>query len=474
MQSAKRIILKKIKTLWRPISLLTVICCSPGIIVFSQDNSPYSRYGIGDLAPSTNVINRAMGGVVAGYTDVFSINFSNPASFAAFQAIREQTSKKLLSGRAVLDVGVNFEGRRLSEPNQINSYKTNNALFSHVQVGVPLRQNWGLSFGLRPVSRINYNIIRRERLKDPLTGNPIDSAETSFQGEGGAYLPTIGTGFTIFRKFREKKKLEERLNAGISMGYLFGEKDYSVRRSFINDSVNYYAANYETQTNFNGMYFSAGLQYMIPVRQDVLLTLGTFGSWGQNLDASKDVIRETYVFDDNIGNIRLDSISDQRNIKGILRMPAMFTFGFVIQQFPIPNQKSGWIVGADFSHQQWNEYRIYGEKDSVQNKWDFRVGGQYNPVPKREFFSRVSYRAGFSFGPDYIRIGQKLSQFSATLGLGLPINYSSQAPNQVSIINVAFEYLKRGNNDNLLKENMYRLSLGFSLSDFWFIRRKYD
>jgi hypothetical protein len=308
-----------------------------------------------------------------------------------------------------------------------------------------------------------------------LTGNPIDSAETSFKGEGGAYLSSIGTGFTIFKKFRQKKLMEERLNAGITMGYLFGEKDYSVRRRLINDSIAYNAANYETQTNFNGLHFTAGLQYQIPLDTNLVLTLGAYGNWGQNLDASRDIIRETYIFDENIGNVRLDSVSDRRDIKGVLRMPAMYTFGFLIQKYPVPNKHSGYIIGADFSHQQWSEYRIYGEKDSVQNKWDLRVGGQFNPTPRpSNYFSNVSYRAGFSFGPDYIRVGQKLSQFSASVGLGLPVNRSSQAPNQVSIINVAFEYFKRGTNDNLLKENMYRLSIGLALSDFWFIRRKYD
>ena len=80
-------------------------------------------------------------------------------------------------------------------------------------------------------------------------------------------------------------------------------------------------------------------------------------------------------------------------------------------------------------------------------------------------------------GPDYIRVGKKLPQFGATFGLGLPVaNFRSSyaSLNQATIVNLAFEYIKRGNNDNLLRENMFRFSLGFSLSDLWFIKRKYD
>ena len=53
----------------------------------SQENSPYSRYGIGNLVPSGNIVNRAMGGISAGYSDPgnnitpANINFINPCPF---------------------------------------------------------------------------------------------------------------------------------------------------------------------------------------------------------------------------------------------------------------------------------------------------------------------------------------------------------------------------------------------------------
>ncbi len=472
MQSAKRIIPKRINTLHCLFFVITAVCCGSLQPAFGQDNSPYSRYGIGDLAPGTHIINRAMGGVSAGFSEIYSINFSNPASYSTFYTERELKSKKLNAGRAILDVGMNFEGRTLSAPGKANSFKSNNAMFSYVQIGMPLKQGWGLSFGLRPVSRIGYKVYRNERLTDPNTGQPIDSAQTTFEGTGGAYLPSIGTGITILRKVRKHSQLE-KLSIGLNLGYLFGEKDYSTRRALINDSVEYYKANYETQTNFNGVYFTAGLQYLFPVKKNLFITLGAYGNWGQSLDATKDIIRETYIFDQSLGNLRLDSVSDQRDIKGILEMPSNFTFGFLMQKYP-DAQKGGWILGADFSQQNWSKYRIYGQSDSVRNKWDLRVGGQLNPAPKRNYFSNVAYRAGFSLGPDYIKVGQKLSLFSATVGLGLPVAFSRQAIYQRTFINLAFEYNKRGNNDNLLRENMYRLSVGFSLSDYWFIKRKYD
>ncbi len=489
MQLVKSITPKRIKTLHCLSLAFLVLFLSSVQPVFSQDNSPYSRYGIGDLTPPTHIINRGMGGISMGYSDPYSVNFSNPASYASFQAILEQKSKKVISGRAILDVGVNFENRTLREPNTTKpKFTASNALFSYIQVGMPLKNNWGLSFGLRPVSRISYNIIRGEILYDPNTGLRIDSAVTNYTGNGGAYLASVGTGFTIYRHTETVggKEIEKRkLNIGFNGGYYFGSKDYSTRRSLINDTVAYYQANYETKTNFGSLFFNAGLQYKIMLatkkknkdgspKEGLMLTIGAAGNWGQKISATQDVLRETYFFDLDQGNLRLDSVSDKRNVKGKINIPASYTIGFMAQKYTVPNKEGGWMLGIDFVQQNWSQYRFYGQVDSVRNNWQIKVGGQLNPVPKRTYFSNVAYRFGFFIGPDYIKLGQKLPLLGGSFGLGLPIGRSTQAPNQVTLINLAFEYGKRGNNDNLLKESSFRFSLGFSLSDFWFIKRKYD
>ena len=86
----------------------------------------------------------------------------------------------------------------------------------------------------------------------------------------------------------------------------------------------------------------------------------------------------------------------------------------------------------------------------------------------------MSYRFGFFAGPDYVHVNRTASRYGASFGAGLPISISRQAPNQITFINVALEYTKRGNKQNLLQDNLFRVSLGFSLSDIWFIKRQYD
>ncbi|MDP9229625.1 MAG: hypothetical protein M3O67_03005 [Bacteroidota bacterium] len=430
---------------------------------FSQDNSPYSRYGLGDLVPGTNIMNRGMAGIAAGYSDQLSINFTNPASYSSFKSFLEAKSKKVTSARTLFDVGLNFDKRTLRSTNAPERFSASNAIFSYLQLGIPVKNNWGINFGLRPVSRISYKIIRREKLIDSNTGLPIDSAITEFSGDGGTFLASVGTGFAI-----------KNFSVGINFGYLFGNKQYAGKRAFINDSITYNNSNSKTSVSFGGIYFNGGVQYKIVINPTTSVKIGAFGNLNNNLDASQDVIRETFVRTSDNGDLRLDSVYEQKGIKGQITYPSSYGIGFVAERQQTI-EKGGWLFGIDFLQSKWNRYRFFGATDLVQNNWELKIGGQLRPKPARNYWSNVAYRAGFSVGPDYIYVQQKLQQVGVSFGLGLPLfNYNRLSPGQYSVANLALEYNKRGNNNNLLKENLFRVSVGLAFSDLWFGKRKYE
>jgi hypothetical protein len=312
---------------------------------------------------------------------------------------------------------------------------------------------------------------RRERLYDPVSGNPIDSAITLNEGDGGSYLVSAGIGHRIMLNDKQS------LSFGLNGGYMFGKRDYSARRAFINDTVEYLSGNSQTKTTYGNLYFNGGLQYQAQLDSSTVITLGAYGNLRQKLNASQDIIRETYFYDASAGNLRLDSVYESKDNKGKIEYPSSFTAGFTIQRIP-GMKKGGWLVGIDFSQANWEDYRFYGQSDSVRNKWELRVGGELRPsfsAGRKSYFGNVAYRAGFFFGPDYIQVKGKLPVWGASFGLGLPILGQNRfSPGQATMINLAFEYIKRGNNDNVLKENMFRVSVGFSLSDFWFVKRRYE
>src|SRR5688572_29417136 len=168
--------------------LLTLLLSIITITLSAQENSPYSRYGLGDIVPNSSITNRGMGGISAGYVDYDkrfdlkdqypksqSVNFLNPASYAKMRI----TS---------FDLGFEVDSRTLLASDTQSKFRSVSAIISYVQLGIPLshKRNLGMNLGLRPVTRINYKIDRRTREKDGITQHPIDSMQTLYEGSGGS------------------------------------------------------------------------------------------------------------------------------------------------------------------------------------------------------------------------------------------------------------------------------------------------
>lgn len=430
-------------TTCRKISLLGVLCMCLSAAWAQTENSPYSRYGLGDLLPSQNILNRGMGGVSAAYSDFHTVNFINPASYAK---LKQYTT---------FDVGVELDNRTLRALDPPRKFSSFSPILSYIQLGIPLslKKDWGMNIGLRPLTRINYKIERNERLPG------IDSLNTLFEGNGGAYEVYVGTGYGI-----------KNLTVGVNAGFLFGSKNFSTRKSFIPDSsdVFYYQSNHETQSNYNGLLINGGLQYDIKLDKSTLLRLGAYGNMKKSLNASKDITRGTFQYNSATGAIdSLDVASSEKDVKGTVEYPSSFGAGLMFEK------RGKWMLGADFTVTNWDDYRYFGERDQVQNSWKMHVGGQLIPKGGKSYLSYVAYRAGFQIGKDYIIVDKDLPVWSFTAGASLPMRKAAYT-NQFSMINLGIEFGQRGNKDNLVRESFFRFAVGMSLSDIWFVKRKYD
>jgi len=416
-------------------------------------NSPYSRYGLGDLLPSQNILNRGMGGVSTAYYDHLSLNYHNPASYGRLQLV-------------TLDFGFEVDNLTIRALNPSRKYSNASPLISYINLGLPIIKNkktkapiMGLVAGLRPMTQINYKILRTERLT---TGTLNDSVATLFEGNGGSQQVYLGTGIRL-----------GNFAFGFNAGYLFGSKDYSTRRIFLNDTVTYYKSNHQTKANFNGFLYNAGIQYTAKLGKNVVLRLGAQGRLEQELHGEQDVIRESFEYDANQAGLRLDSVYQVNDQKGDVALPVSYSVGFILDNSATMGNSSRWMIGVDYSNTKWSKYKFFNEQDAVQDTWDARIGGQMIPVAGKSYWSNVAYRAGFMYGVDYVNVDNVLPKWSISFGAGLPmrkVNYS----NQTTIINTSFEIGKRGNSDNAVQESFFRFSLGLSMSDLWFMKRKYD
>ncbi len=424
---------------------------------FSQENSPYSRYGLGDIAPNRNAFSRSMGGISAGVVDYQSINNTNPAALASLTT-------------TIFDVGGEVTYRTLRSSSPAKKFTSANTIFSYLQMGFPLTSpkmykkdmHWVLGFGLRPVTRINYRIEKNER-------TAIDSLNTLYEGSGGLNQAYLGTAIKI-----------KGFSVGVNAGYTFGSKEYSTKLNFINDTVIYYISNSATKTTMNGLFANVGVQYETVFNKDKVgeiprvLRVGAYGNFQPKLNAKRDDIRETISYDASGGTYRIDSVFEQKDIKGKIAVPMTVGVGFSYQS-------GNWMYGADFETTNWNSYRYYGQTDAVQNSWTVRVGTQYYPAKSntaaKKYFRFVKYRAGFFYGSDYVKLNSKRSEYAFTLGAGLPLTSLQRISytGEYVVLNTGVELGSRGATGNgNLKENVFRFNIGISMNARWFQKPKYN
>lgn len=408
----------------------------------AQDNSPYSRYGLGDLHNNQNTVNRGMGGVSQAYSDPQSVNFINPASYSSL----------LLT---TFDVGVEGGARSITDKGA--KFSSGFGTLSYLQLGIPLITNkWGLNLGLRPVTRVSYNIQEShngtffDTLRVPLT--------SKYEGSGGLYQLYAGTGVRF-----------GHFSVGVNLGYLFGNIENNTRLAFPDPNV--YASHRMFRTTYNSFFYKLGVQYRAKVAKDMDLTFGASGSLKQNMNARQEVLNETVQFDASSNNyVTQDTVSYSKGDRGTVVFPEEYGAGIMLRKF------DKWMIGVDFNSSQWENYKHFGNKDSLQNSWKLAVGGQFvpNATALSGYWNRVAYRLGGYYGKDYLQLeGVNMPTMGFTVGAGLPVRRMPYS-NQYSMINIAFEIAHRGNNETALKENIYRISLGFTLSDKWFIKRKYE
>ncbi len=435
----------------------------PVSALLAQENSPYSRYGIGDLYPSQTIAARGIAGLTAAYSDGRTLNSDNPASYGDMRTYAN-------GGLFTFDVGVSIDARVLHSTSPVLKYNSVNFIPSYILVGFPInKKHFGMVAGLKPVSRINYSIQS--------VGRGPDSMQTLYQGSGGLNQAFVGLG-----------KRWGAFSIGVNGGYLFGRKEINTNILLINDTIGYHNGSVSSTGNFYGLFANGGVQLNLKLgeKTDSLskikstygLTLGASGTLKNKINITSNVLNETYYYNSDGATLPYDTVSFRQNPTDKVSLPAMFSVGFMltrqITSYVFSDNK--WMLGAEFSAGNWGtDYRYGNQKDQVVNNWMLRTGGSLTPDPfSTSFFSHTTYRLGFYTGKDYINAdGNGLQTTAVTLGAGLRVR-SDRRSNQSTIINTSIEVGKRGTNVNNVTENFFKLSAGLSLSDIWFIKRKYD
>ncbi|MBI4945967.1 MAG: hypothetical protein HY840_06160 [Bacteroidetes bacterium] len=411
----------------------------------STSNSPYSRYGLGDLHSGNYANNVAMGGISNALqndtTAPFNINSANPASYAS-------------SRLTIFDFGLMSNMTQLETDSK--KYLNNRTGLSYMGFVFPVAKWWGTSIGLRPYSSVGYKIY------DQATLDSIGTVNYSYEGHGGINQIFWGNGFKI-----------KKLYFGVNVSYLFGDLVYSGRDSFPVSS-NHMNTKVIQTSKVNDLYYTFGMQYRQPLQKGWSVTLGATGSMKTNVNAEETIFAANYKNQNGI-EVDRDTILYEQGKAEIISIPMTIGGGIVLKK----SEKL--LLGFDYSRQNWSTFTSLDGSSLLKNSQKIAVGIQFVPNKNagkgESYLKKIFYRAGFRYTDTYLNLrNTAIKDYTITFGAGFPLRKIKAGETySQSIINIGVELGQLGTTDNqLLKERYMKVVLGFTLNDRWFIKRKYD
>lgn len=418
--------MKKKQSIILIIGILILLFTHVHVKAQNNANSPYTRFGYGQLEDDCFSKSQAMGGASIGIRSKNTINPNNPASYSSLD------STSFIFEMGVSGLISNFTSGKLSNT------KFNGNL-DYIALQSPITKWLGISAGLIPYSYVGYNYHFSDSLQIP-GDNTYNRYTQSYYGSGGISQVYLGLSFDIAKHF----------SIGANGYYMFGTTNNYKAISYQKSDLLTTNTIKNSSLSINNFNVRFGLQYHE--------TIGTKHAF---------VIGAIYEFKSKMNGEYTESTTgtDTLNISTneLFEMPSLYGGGIT---YTYDNRVT---IAADFTYQEFSKARYFGKTDSLNNKIKVAIGAEYthNPMGRR-YIDRMSWRLGANYRNSYIDVlGKPTNDFSLTCGLGLPLRSSK------TVINVNFEYGHIGAySTSSLKENYFKIGVNFSLNEIWFVKAK--
>jgi hypothetical protein len=379
-----------------------------------------------------------MGGIATAYNDVFSVNSYNPATYGLLKV-------------TTLDFALEGRSHSITTANQSTSSGT--ATISYFTMGIPMGKYAGMAFGIAPMSNVYYNA------SDTVDINGLGKSILNYNGSGGTQFAYIGfagqyKGFSI----------------GFNAGYAFGSSNYTSSLINIADTVPTRNSEFSKFKTIGGVYWKGGVLYKLRIAKENYLNLGATVTLSQKLNGKLDAYDVAYQYTAS-GGIVLDTIPQTRkdDEPGEIILPAEYSFGAHF------GRDYHWNIGVDMVYTDWSTFSSFKDRTGVgQNAWRVAVGGEITPNPEaKKLFAQTTYRLGAYYGKDFLQInGNDVNYVGASIGASFPMKRSYS---QFGRLNASLDIGQRGSIQNgMVKDFFVKFTVGVSLNDIWFVKRKYE
>ncbi|MFB9862969.1 hypothetical protein EFA69_02895 [Rufibacter immobilis] len=447
--------------MYKPFRALLVIS---GLVIGAQQvqaqqlsNSPYSRFGVGDLVHGTGTVRSAgMGQVGVATASPFLINDMNPALL-------------YYNNLVTFEATVASELKKLSDRN--TSQVDGTANLGSLSLSIPLSRRWTTALGLKPYSRVNYETVATSTV--PGTENEVPvTALTEYRGSGGLNEVYFAHGIRI----------ANGLTAGVSGSYIFGTIERQSSNILVDPADETSALQktlFNTTTKYTGVMLKGGLHYRKSLSPKANIGLGATYTGKAAISADRVTTQERRFLDESlISALVIDSLD------GHTTLPQMWQAGVSFD-----NNKN-WTIGADFTNIKGSDFRGFSlnKNEGGQELGDgYRVGLGTEFTPDAgsvsSYFKRISYRLGGYYGKSELvgTIGSNavtahdLKDMAFTWGFSLPLGRGVRPPDYTqALLNTSFTVGQLEAKNTGLKEQYFRVNVGITFNNRWFIKRRFD
>ncbi len=420
----------------KKILLFTFLIITTLSFAQKTSSSPYSFFGIGDQAQLKSVEEIGMGLMGGSLNSEYQLSLTNPASYASLK----WTTYVFSGGNKVTTIDDGEESQTSSA-----------ASLTYIAMGIPIKGNQGLAFGLQLNTAVGYSLL--DQTYEDIDGENTLVETNLLAGEGGTNRVFLGYAY----------QFPFNLNVGLETAYLFGGINNSIvnRRLGVN-----LPTKHKTDSYVKGFSFKLGAQYNKSISNDLKLKFGASAEIGHDLNEKGSEQLETFK---SIQGVDIPvNILFSEDYTATIKSPIKTTLSSGI------GQDNKWYVGADYTFQQALEFDggIYNDITSYhyENSSTISFGGFYTPKFNSisSYWNRVTYRAGANYKKLGLVInGTDINEYGMSFGVSLPMGL------RISNVNLGFELGKRGTTDNnLIEENFYNFRLSLSLNDRWFRKQK--
>lgn len=410
------------------ITLIIIIVFVKFIYAQNNTNTPYSLFGLGVENKTATGGLTGLGNTGVSQSNPFEINIYNPASLGNLQ-----------TDSFLYEFGLN--GMYSELKTNSNTEKVYNANLSHIAIAFPIKKNIGIGIGLLPYTKTGYNID----YISPIEGS-TENFYTRVTGSGGLNKFYLATGFQILKKLR----------LGVDISFLFGnvqEESQLLLDSYVVIT---------DENRYNGTRLETGFQYKLPTIKGVQATIG--GTFELPSSLSGNQIRNSYKTSNGGSIITIDK--DVENELDNFNLPLTFGLGITTE---INNKIT---ANLDYKHLMWDETNRKLNNETYINQSIYALGLEFLPSKNKfKYWSNVKYGFGLNYNTGFLNINSKnIDSYFISFGLGLPMK-----KNSFENFNLSYSYGKEGTLDNnLIQENLHKITLNLNFVGNWFVKRKVD